>query len=231
MATIDNKIINYCVTKTLYAALEDRANQSDKKPVFSKDEWQHLANFNQDERSQLKRKDVFKFNADAIKVIIAMLRLYIKEIDAAAYEPDTSTYEYLEMVGEENDNGVASVVVKMRNHPLADLKEGVLTALIVDPKYYIEALIDGPVEKSCKDASAEIRLALRGTFTTFIKTLCNIISVELWVKGSGGSTISATTLKLHMALMGVKEETLDAIDNEVEIIKSEKPAKAKVAKK
>lgn len=230
MSTIESKIVLYNITKTLYAALEDRASQSDKKPVFNKDEWQHLANFIQDERSQLKRKDIFKFNADAIKVIVAMIRLYIKEIEAVNYESGMTPFDYLEMVSEENDNGVTSVIVKMRNHPLADLKEGTLTKLI-DPKTYIEALIEAPVEKSCKDASAEIRLTLRSTFTNFIKALCNVISVELWVKGTGGSTISATTLKFHMAMLGVKEETLDAIDNEVEVIKSEKPVKPKAAKK
>jgi hypothetical protein len=227
MATVDAKGIAYSVTKTLYAALEDRAAQSDKKPVYGKDDWQHLANYVQDERSQLKRKDVFKFNPDAIKFIVAMLRLYVKEIEAVNYEAGQNAYEYLEVVGDENDNGVADIMVKLRDHPLANIKEGVLTKLIVDNRSYIEALLDAPIEKSCKDAPSDVKIQLRGTFTNFLKAFCNVLSVKLWYEGSttGTTTISTQWLKSQIAQLGVKEETLDAIDNEVEVIKNEKPPK------
>ncbi|AMN83832.1 hypothetical protein D5b_00413 [Faustovirus] len=227
MAAVDAKGIAYSLTKTLYAALEDRAAQSDKKPVYNKDDWQYLGNFIQDERSQLKRKDVFKFNPDSIKFIVAMLRLYQKEIEAVAYEDGKTAYEYLEIIGDENDNGVADIMVRLRSHPLANIREGVLTKLTVDNKNYIEALLDAPIEKACKEAPSEVKLQLRSTFTNFLKAFCNVLSVKLWYEGSttGTTTISTAWLKSQIAQLGVKEETLDAIDNEVEVIKTEKPPK------
>ncbi|QJX71858.1 hypothetical protein F-M6_0095 [Faustovirus] len=227
MAAVDAKGIAYSVTKTLLAALEDRATQTDKKAVYDKDTWQYLANFVQDERSQLKRKDVFKFNPESVKFIVAMLRLFIREIEMVPYEAGQSAYDYLSVVGDENDNGVADIIVKLRDHPLADIREGVLTKLVVDNKNYIEALLDAPIEKSCKDASSEVKLQLRSTFTNFLKAFCNVLSVKLWYEGSttGTTTISPQWLKSQIAQLGVKEETLDSIDNEVEVIKTEKPPK------
>lgn len=230
--TVDAKGIAYSITKILYAALEDRAAQSDKKAVYGKDDWQYLANFAQDERSQLKRKDVFKFNPDSVKFVVAMLRLYVKEIEAVPYEAGQTAYEYLEVVGDENDNGVADIMVKLRNHPLANIREGVLTKLVVDNKNYIEALLDAPIDKSCKDAPSEVKLQLRGTFTNFLKAFCNVLSVKLWYEGSttGTTTVSTQWLKSQIAQLGVKEETLDSIDNEVEVIKTEKPPKKAAGK-